>query len=157
MQVKVKRIHPEARIPTYTRQGDACFDLRAATIGTGDDAGMVWPDRPLDIGTGLAFEVPDGHVMLVFSRSGHGFNSGVTLANCVGVVDSNYRGEVRVKLTGRAVVNEAGDVGPNLFVQVGDRVAQAMILPVPLVDLVEAEQLGETERGQKGFGSSGMK
>jgi len=157
MKVKVKRLHPEAQIPTYTHQGDACFDLRAATIGNGDDAGMVWPDRPLEIGTGLAFEVPDGHVMLVFSRSGHGFNSGVTLANCVGVVDSNYRGEVRVKLTGRPVVNDAGEVGPNLFVQVGDRVAQAMILPAPMVELVEADQLGETDRGEKGLGSSGVK
>lgn len=92
--MKIKKLHPAAVVPTYGTEGAACFDLYAvqpeAEIRVVDTA---------TVRTGLAFEVPQGFVMLVFSRSGHGFKNDVRLANCVGVIDSDYRGELMVKLT----------------------------------------------------------
>ena len=86
MQLKVKRLNPAAQLPEYATPGAACFDLRAITGGIASD-GM-----PLAIATGLAFEVPAGFAMLIFSRSGHGFKNNTRLANCVGVIDSDYTG-----------------------------------------------------------------
>src|SRR5690606_14138784 len=98
--------------------------------------------RPVTFATGLAFEVPPGWVMLIFSRSGHGFNSNTRLANCVGVIDSDYRGEVKVKLTSD---------GGFLKVYDGDRIAQAMLVPAVAVQLVEVDKLSATDRGEGGF------
>ena len=86
--------------------------------------------------------------MLVYSRSGHGFKYGVRLANCVGVIDSDYRGEVGVKLT-------ADQTSEGFFVRNGDRIAQAMIVPVDRVEFEEVEKLSDTDRGTGGFGSTG--
>lgn len=97
--------------------------------------------------TGLAFEIPPGWVMLIFSRSGHGFKSQTRLANCVGVIDSDYRGQVSVRLT--------VDAGGGLSVAHGDRIAQAMLVPIPRVELIEVDELSDTERGAGGFGSTG--
>ena len=85
--------------------------------------------------------------MLVYSRSGHGFKHGVRLANSVGVIDSDYRGEVSIGLR--------NDSPLRFDYKAGDRLAQAMILPVPMVELVEVEELSDTERGTGGFGSTG--
>lgn len=139
MQVKIKRLHPDARMPTYATDGSGCFDLYAAAL-VGDSEGWC-----CEFSTGLSFEIPDGYVMLVFSRSGHGFRHGASLVNSVGVIDSDYRGCVAVKL------NEAI---PSV---VGDRIAQAMIIPVPKVSFEWAEELTQTERGANGFGSTGLK
>lgn len=136
MQVNVKRLDPAATLPTYATEGSACFDIAALEGGT----------VPAVFSTGLAFEVPEGHVMLVFSRSGHGFKHDVRLANCVGVIDSDYRGELKVKL--------AADGAP-MQVAPGDRIAQAMVMPVSRCTLVEVNELDETARGQGGFGSTG--
>lgn len=136
----VKRLHPEAKLPVYASAGAACFDLSALHGGEVSPTGRFR--------TGLAFEVPVGHVMLVFSRSGQGFNHDVRLANCVGVIDSDYRGEVQVKL--------AADGAPFNVMQ-GDRIAQAMVLPVQQMAFVEVDELGSTERGAGGFGSTGVK
>lgn len=141
MQIKVKKLHPDAILPQYATDGAACFDLHAL-----DDA-QVWPDVPSSIKTGLSFEIPAGNVMLIYSRSGHGFKNSVRLANCTGVIDSDYRGEVVVRL--------AADWGGRLVVNKGDRVAQAMIVPIPRVELVEVDELGDTVRGAGGFGSTG--
>ena len=84
--------------------------------------------------------------MMIYSRSGHGFNWGVRLANCVGVIDSDYRGEVKVKLQAD---------GCAMTVSKHDRIAQAMIIPVPKVQFTEVEALSETVRGAGGFGSTG--
>lgn len=142
MKVKVKRLSTAARLPTYATDGSGCFDLYA-THGANLDS-----ERPAAIGTGLSFEIPEGHVMLVFSRSGHGFNHDVRLANCVGVIDSDYRGEVKVKLT-------CDDYRKSLVVSEGDRVAQALIIPIPAVEFEEVGDLSVTERGEGGFGSTG--
>lgn len=148
MNVKIQLLHTEAIVPRYATAGAACFDLHALLPGEGSYA-CIHPGTPTVIRTGLAFEVPEGHVMLVYSRSGHGFKNNVRLANCVGVIDSDYRGEVQVKLTRDE--HEGGD----LVVHHGDRIAQAMIIPVQQVNFDVVPQLSDTARGSGGFGSSG--
>ena len=147
MDIKIKKLDPEAVTPKYATPGSACFDLCATTkefdiFLPGNDAYVFC--------TGLAFEIPKDHVMLIFSRSGHGFKDDVRLANCVGVIDSDYRGEVKVKLTR----DEAHHNHPVAFKH-GDRVAQAMILPVQQVNFDVVDELSETVRGAGGFGSTG--
>ena len=137
--LNVKRLHPDAKLPIYTSAGAACFDI--STITGGD----VFQAETFS--TGLAFEVPEGHVMLVFSRSGHGFAKGLRLANCVGLIDSDYRGELKIRLT--------ADAGP-VSVEAGERVAQAMVLPVQQFAIQEVTELSSTERGEGGFGSTGV-
>lgn len=147
MKLRFQKLDPRATMPQYATPGAACFDLHA--VMKEDRQFWVLPDAPLVVSTGLAFEVPPGHVMLIFSRSGHGFKNAARLANCVGVIDSDYRGEVKIKLTcdDRYV--------PTLGVQHGDRVAQAMLVPYPQVSFIETETLTATERGVGGFGSTG--
>ena len=96
MKLKIKKLDPHAAMPQYATDGSGCFDLVAlpgdkGTFHGGDTNARIYR-------TGLAFEVPRGHVMLIFSRSGHGFTRAVRLSNCVGVIDSDYRGEVKVSL-----------------------------------------------------------
>ncbi len=141
MKIKLKKLSPDAKVPTYATGGSACFDL----YSTND--GHVGYHHPAAFGTGLAFEIPEGHVMLVFSRSGDGFKHGVRLSNCTGVIDSDYRGEVKVKLAS----DKEGK-----FVDKGERIAQALVLPVETVFFEEVEELGSTERGEGGFGSTGV-
>lgn len=150
LELKALKLTKGAMLPAYQSAGAACFDLHADLSHLADNEPVqVAHGFPQDIGTGLAFEIPKGFVMLVFSRSGHGFKSDMRLANCVGVVDSDYRGEVRVKLT-------ADNPRKSLNVRHGDRIAQAMLLPVFGVTIVEAtEDLVLTERGADGFGSTG--
>lgn len=148
MNVKIKRLHPAAIIPSYGSDGAACFDLHALPEGK-DAWAQINKGTPTVLRTGLAFEIPDGHVMLVFSRSGHGFRQNVRLSNCVGVIDADYRGEVMVKL-----VRDEYD-GGDMVVRHGDRIAQAIILPYPSVRFQEVAELSTTERGAGGFGSTG--
>jgi dUTP pyrophosphatase len=103
-------------------------------------------------GTGLAFEVPEGWALMIYSRSGHGFKSNTRLANCVGVIDSGYTGEVMVKLT---MDDQYKDPEIDLFIRPGDRIAQAMLVQVPRVTFEVVEQLSISERGDAGFGSTG--
>lgn len=153
MNIKIKKLHPAATVPEYATPGAACFDLRAVSVSNSDMLGSnVWEGGPVTCRTGLAFEVPPGHVMLVFSRSGQGFNFDTRLANCVGVIDSDYRGEVLVKLT---CDKDVPDHIPPYFVSPGDRVAQALVFPIPRVEFVEADELSSTERGAGGLGSTG--
>ncbi len=140
MQVKIKKLREDAITPTYATDGSACFDLYSTANCTVRDATLEQPT----IDTGIAFEIPEGYVMKVYSRSGHGFRNGVTLANNVGIIDSDFRDSVKVKL-----------VGDYLEVKKGDRIAQAMIIPYPKVEFVEVDELSETERGTGGLGSTG--
>lgn len=141
MQLKIKRLHPDAIIPRYQTDGAACFDLHVV------DVGAVPPGYSMEFRTGLSFEIPQGWAMLIYSRSGHGFKSGIRLCNSVGVIDADYRGAVGVRLH--------NDSNQPFTVHVGDRIAQAMLVQVPRVELVEVEELSETERGAGGFGSTG--
>lgn len=144
LKVKIKKMVAEAIIPQYATPGAACFDLHSLTDG------VAVKESPLVCDTGLAFEIPEGHVMLVFSRSGHGFKSDTRLSNCVGVIDADYRGEVKVKLAKDSML------GGVLNVSKGDRIAQAMVIPVDKVTFEEVDELGSTERGEGGFGSTGQ-
>lgn len=146
--LKVKRLHPDAVLSEYATDGSACFDLRAVDCG---QQSPIWGSGPgATFRTGLAFEIPSGYVMLIFSRSGHGFKNETRLANCVGVIDSDYRGEVMVRL-----VRDGGNALDILRVNPGDRIAQAMLVPIPRVALVEVDDLSATARGDGGFGSTG--
>lgn len=143
VNLKVMRLDSNAVLPKYQSKGAACFDLHMI-----DGKISINPGQREGVSTGLAFEVPPGHVMLVFPRSGQAFNSGLTLTNAVGVIDSDYRGELFVSLynTSRGV----------LTYKTGDRIAQAMIVPIPLVGIFETNELSETERGSNGAGSTGL-
>lgn len=148
MEIKIKKLHPGAVIPQYATDGAACFDLHACMPE--ESHCKITAGTPVVFETGLSFEIPSGYAMLIFSRSGHGFNFSMRLANCVGVIDSDYRGEVKVKL--------ARDSNPGAWsvpIGHGDRIAQAMVIPVPRVSFVEAKELSETVRGAGGFGSTG--
>lgn len=148
MELKVKKLQPDAQLPVYGSDGAACFDLHAYMPY--DPGQMVAGGQPLQIHTGLAFEIPEGFGMLIFSRSGHGFKDDIRLANCVGVIDHDYKGEVMVKLT--------SDGPEHLGKQFkhGDRVAQAALVAMPRVSFVEVDELTATKRGTNGFGSTGL-
>lgn len=146
----VKKLHPDAIIPSYATPGAACFDLHAVVMPIGEGWHPVAKGQPATIRTGLAFEVPKDHVMLVFSRSGHGFKNDIRLANCVGVIDSDYRGELQVKLT------SDNTEGRKLDVKHGDRIAQAMIIRADQYEFLETDTLSDTVRGEAGLGSTGV-
>ena len=141
MQIKVTRLTELARLPTLATEGAACFDIYT----TIQYSQLISNDEPTVFNTGLVFEIPEKHVMLVFSRSGHGFKHNVRLANAVGVIDSDFRGELKIKLT---TDNLSYTVEP------GERIAQVMILPVPAITFTEADVLSDTVRGIGGFGST---
>ncbi len=143
LPVRFTKLTEDAITPTYATDGSAAFDLYA----TNSLPMYVGEARPVVFQTGIAVEVPDDHVLLVFSRSGHGFKSGVRLVNCVGVIDPDYRGSIDVKLT--------ADDGGGLMVHAGDRIAQGLIVPACRVELTEVDSLLPTDRGQGGFGSTG--
>jgi dUTP pyrophosphatase len=146
MEIKVKKNHPKATIPVYATDGSACFDLHAVDCG---DQSPVLAGGATAFRTGLSFEIPNGYAMLIFSRSGHGFKNSTRLSNCVGVIDSDYRGEVAVKLHGDSM---QADI---LRVSEGDRIAQAMVIPVIPIAFQEVDYLPITKRGVGGFGSTG--
>lgn len=142
MNVKVKKLYPEAKLPTYATDGSACFDIYSHTNGEVD-----W-QSPCVFRTGLSFEIPEGFVMMVYSRSGHGFKEDVRLCNTVAVIDSDFRGELLIKLA-------CDRENWGMSVNAGDRIAQGMVIPVEQVQFEEADSLSDTERGEGGFGSSG--
>lgn len=145
--LRVFRNCPEATLPKYQREGDACFDLHAC-LPHGEAAFSTARRPTVVVPTGLHFEIPAGYALMIYSRSSQGFKDDTRLANCVGVIDSGYRGEVQVKLT--------RDNDQTLWVDHGDRIAQAMLVRLPTVDLVEIESIDtNTERGANGFGSTG--
>lgn len=140
--LKVMKCHPDAVIPKYETNGAGCFDIASISEG-----GVGLSNGAMVFRTGLKFQIPEGYTMLVFSRSGHGFKSDVRLSNCVGVIDSDYRGELLVKLR--------SDAPASFAVLKGDRIAQAMLIETPRFMIEEFSELDETERGEKGFGSTG--
>jgi len=145
MELKIKRLSPLAVLPQYQTSGAAGMDLYAL------------PEKPLTLApgasalipTGLALEVPEGYGAFLFARSGLAVKHGITLSNGVGVVDADYRGEVKVGLVNLS--SEPYEIKP------GERIAQLVLLPAPQASVIEVESLGETERGAGGFGSTGKK
>lgn len=144
IQLKVKKLHPCAIMPKYQTAGAACFDLHACDGAS--KRNVILPGGICVIGTGLSFEIPQSWCMKLYSRSSHGLK-GIVLGNGTGIIDSDYRGEIKIILR-----NEGSEA---FMVHAGDRIAQAMLLPVEQVGLVEVEELGETARGAGGFGSTG--
>ena len=143
MDLRVSRARNDAVLPVRAHRGDAGLDLAACdtvTIGAGHRAA---------VGTGLAVEVPDGYAGLVVPRSGLALRHGISIVNAPGVIDAGYRGEVRVILLNT-------DREQPFTVEPGMRIAQLLVVPALVVDVVEVAELTETVRGEGGFGSSGL-
>ncbi len=140
MQVKIKKLYPSAVIPKYAKPFDAALDL--TTTGIKSETHDY-----IEFGTGLAFEIPEGFVGLVFPRSSI-TNKDMMLKNSVGVIDSSYRGEVTLRFK----EFETGDCSSRY--KVGDRIGQILIIPRPEIEFIEVTELSETERGEKGYGST---
>lgn len=142
--VKYKLLDPRAKAPAYATAGAAAADLCALL----DEPLTLAPGQRAMIPTGLAIELPDAQcVALLYARSGLAIKHGLTLPNCVGVIDSDYRGEVRVGLI---------NLGAEPYtVQPGERIAQLCIAPVWQAAFVQANDLSDTDRGAGGFGSTG--
>jgi dUTP pyrophosphatase len=140
LDIKVKKLHPNAVIPSYSKVGDAGMDL---TI-TSEIENTTFS---VSYGFGIAMEIPKNYVGLVFPRSSVR-NQELVLSNCVGVIDSGYRGELQ------ATFKKTNGLD-SLKYKVGERGAQIIILPYPQVKMVESEELSNTERGDGGFGSTG--
>ncbi|HIX18508.1 MAG TPA: dUTP diphosphatase [Candidatus Gemmiger faecavium] len=142
--VKYKLLDPRAKAPAYATAGAAAADLCALL----DEPLTLAPGQRAMIPTGLAIELPDAQcVALLYARSGLAIKHGLTLPNCVGVIDSDYRGEVRVGLI---------NLGSEPYtVQPGERIAQLCIAPVWQAAFVQANDLSDTDRGAGGFGSTG--
>lgn len=142
--LRVKKLHPQAVLPSRATQGSAGYDLSACLA----QPVTIAPGRTEKIPTGLAIDLgtPD-RAAFIFARSGLGIKHGIVPANCVGVIDSDYRGEILVGLTNHS--------GESYTVAPGERVAQMVILPVLTPEIQEAEALEESDRGAGGFGSTG--
>lgn len=141
VKVKIKALNSDAIIPEYQTDGAAGFDLHAT-----EDVWVHTHDvKPIP--TGLAFEIPEGFEMQIRPRSGLAATRAVTVVNTPGTIDSDYRGEVKVLLINHGFTP--------FKVNKGDRIAQGVIAPVIRADFEVADDLGETERGEGGFGSTG--
>lgn len=138
MEVKINRMNKQAVIPTYGKEGDAGMDLTAIS--------KMICDKYIVYNTGIRMEIPEGYVGLLFPRSSCS-NMDLILSNCVGVIDSGYRGEISFRFK---LHHSKGDV-----YDVGDRVGQIIIMPYPKISFVEVDKLGKTDRGDSGYGSTG--
>jgi len=142
LQIKVKKLNPNAVIPSYSKDGDAGMDLTITEIINQTNGDVTY-------GFGIAMEIPRGYVGLIFPRSSIR-KYDLLLTNCVGVIDSGYRGEIQA--TFKIVTDN--DPFYNKY-EIGERGAQIIVLPYPEIKFIESETLSETERGAGGFGSSG--
>jgi len=139
----VRRLHPAAIVPTRAHDGDAGYDLCALeTVELG-------PGERESVGTGIAVEIPERHAGMVLPRSGLALRHGIALVNAPGLIDAGYRGELRVLL-----LNTDRDAAVSL--PAGSRIAQLVIVRVEAPDVVEVTELGVSQRGDGGFGSSGV-
>ena len=149
MKVRIKKLHEGAKIPSYSKEGDAGLDFTAVEISK-DNVGNI------TYHTGLAIEIPEGYVGLLFPRSSVSKKQQF-LTNSVGVIDSGYRGEIMAKFK---PVMGTYDTILDLFesneYQVGDRIVQMIILPYPQIEFEEVEELSSSERGHGGFGSTNI-
>ena len=144
MEVKFKRLSDKAILPIRAHEGDAGVDLTATNITTSiNEAGQLM----MVYHTDLAVEIPEGYVGLLFPRSSI-WKKSITFTNCVGVIDSGYRGELMI------VAKATTDVVPRIY-NIGERFAQLVIVPCPTYTIVEAADLEDSERGEDGFGSTG--
>lgn len=136
------KLKDEATLPSRAHDGDAGLDLYAC------EAAHIGPGERWSVGTGVAVEISEGHAGLVLPRSGLAKRHGIALVNSPGLIDAGYRGEVRVLLLNT-------DPAETFRVESGDRIAQLVIAPIALAEPIEVESLGDSARGDGGFGSSG--
>lgn len=136
MIIKIKKINPNAKIPEYATYGDAGMDVYAVS--------KSYNTNFIEYGTGLSFEIPEGYVCLIFPRSSIS-NKFLSQCNSVGVLDSGYRGELKIRFYKH---------GKEEY-EIGDKIGQIMILPFPKIEFEQTENLNESERGENGFGSTG--
>lgn len=139
IKLKVKKLHPDAVIPSIAKPGDAGMDLTAVSQSVDADTNMIYH-------IGIAVEIPEGYVGLLFPRSSNS-KKDLLLSNSVGVIDSGYRGELMVKF-------KKLQTFPKHY-EVGERVAQLVIIEIPKVTVSEVDELSSSERGEGGFGSTG--
>ena len=148
IQVNVKRLSDTAILPTYGSEKAAGMDLYADTKSLGADKLYIGPGDYLKIPTGFAFELPEGYCGLIFARSGLSTKKGLRPSNCVGVCDEDYKGNYIV-----AVYNDSHEIQ---VIEHGDRIAQLVFTPYVQAELTEVDNLSETNRGEGGFGSTGI-
>jgi dUTP pyrophosphatase len=141
IELAIQRLREEAIVPARAYAGDAGLDLAAC------ERAELAPGERAVVGTGLAVAIPDGYAGFVQPRSGLAARHGISVVNAPGLIDSGYRGEVRVVLLNT-------DRAEPYVIEPGMRIAQLVVLPVPALELVEVEELPESERGVRGFGSS---
>lgn len=142
MELRVKLLGDSATMPTRAHDGDAGLDLHAS------EPAHIGPGERWQVSTGIAVEIPAGHAGLVLPRSGLAARHGISLVNAPGLIDSGYRGEVKVLLLN----NDPAEV---FRINPGDRIAQLVVIPIVTALPVEAEHLAQSDRGESGFGSSG--
>lgn len=142
--VKIKYLSDKATEPRYATDGSLGMDLSAAL----SEPVVIKPGERVAVPTGIAIQIPDGWGAFVFPRSGLSLKSGITMCNCVGVIDTDYTGELKA-----AVINVSDK---EFTVNSGDRIAQLVFLPVEKARFVSAEELDDTDRGDGGFGSTGI-
>ena len=135
--IKIKKLHPDAVIPTYANKGAAGMDVVATS--------KEMEEKYVDYGTGLSFEIPEGYACLIFPRSSVS-KKDLLLCNSVGILDSRYRGELKLRF------QKMGDG----HYKIGERIGQIIIIPHPVVQFEEVKELEESSRGEGGFGSSGQ-
>ena len=145
MKVKIKKLNENAVIPTYGTEFSAGADLYACI----DEDIEIKPGETAFIGTGLSVEIPEGYGAFIYARSGLACKKGLAPANKVGVVDSDYRGEIKVARHNHSLITHT--------VSKGERIAQMVVAPYIKCDFIEVESLEETVRGEGGFGSTGAK
>lgn len=151
VKIKFQRVHPDAKVPTQATPGSAGFDLYAVSTR--------WFDNTIHVNTGLMIEFPKNYVLQVHGRSGLAAKHGISLANNVGIIDSDYRGELKLMFTVDSATNvlDALASNQNAFeaLKPGNRVAQAILVPLPDVIWEEVEEITGSIRGAGGFGSTG--
>lgn len=150
MEVRIKKLYKDSILPTKAHASDAGYDLYAHSKSYDNDGNVVY-------GSGVAMEIPKGHVGLIFPRSSNA-KKDLLLSNSVGIIDSGFRGEISFKFKPSNVI-EKPDLAyiPESISKydIGDRIGQIIIMPYPEIEFVEVDELSDSERGDGGYGSSG--
>jgi dUTP pyrophosphatase len=144
LPVRIKKLNEKAVLPKYATDGSAGMDLTATSEKIVIDGGNTY----VEYGTSLAFEIPKGFVALLFPRSSISSNTTLSLSNSVGVLDSDYRGEVTFRFRNLSF-------GAGKKYKIGDRIGQILVIPYPSIEFEEVSELNDTDRGSGGYGSSG--
>lgn len=144
VRVPIKILSRDAQIPHMAYNGDAGVDLRSV------ERIVLKPQERAMVATGLAIALPEGYAGFILPRSGLAAKHGISIVNAPGLIDSNYRGELKVILLNT-------DPDNSFTIEIGDRIAQLIVMPVPTINFEQVEELTESQRGESGFGSSGIR